>query len=146
MREGSIDANLAATTKSEAIARLLSLLEEQQLIRNWQELLEKFVEREALMTTGIGEGVAIPHIHTSELDAYHVAIGRCPQGIEFEAIDQQPVTLVFVIVGPERTANDHLLLISALTRLIRHPAFLAEIKGLCSAAEILEAFRRAEME
>jgi len=144
VREGSIDANLAAATKSEAIARLLSLLEDQKLIANKQALLEKFIEREALMTTGIGDGVAVPHIHTNELDAYHVAIGRCPQGIDFESIDQQPVALIFVIVGPERTANDHLLLISMLTRLLGRPAFLEELNRLCSAAEILGAFRREE--
>jgi mannitol/fructose-specific phosphotransferase system IIA component (Ntr-type) len=144
VRAELIDTGLEASCKREAIERLVGLLAGQGLVRDRKTLLTRLMEREALMSTGIGGGVAIPHAQTRELDAYYVAIGRCPLGLDFDAIDKQPVYLVFLIAGPENRPGIHLRLISTLTHLLQRPTLVDELKQLGTPAEFFEAFRRME--
>lgn len=144
VRAELIDTGLEASSKREAIDRLVGLLERQSLVRDRGTLLARLMEREALMSTGIGGGVAIPHAQAKELDAYYVAIGRCPRGLGFDAIDKQPVFLIFLMVGPENRPGIHLRLISTLTHLLQRPTLVEELKQLGTPAEFVEAFRRMD--
>jgi PTS system nitrogen regulatory IIA component len=81
------------------------------------------VEREALQSTGIGDGVAIPHGAMAELDAQHAALLIVPDGVDFAAIDGTSVTLLFAVVGPKRATGEHLKTLARISRLLRNKEF-----------------------
>lgn len=84
-------------------------------------------EREQLQSTGIGDGVAIPHTAVEEAESQAAALILCPQGIEFESIDGQPATIVFGVVGPKRATGEHLRTLARISRLLRDPATRARL-------------------
>lgn len=103
----------------QVLGRLSSLLsseaDEQQLIYG------KLKEREQLQSTGIGDGVAIPHTAVENLAAQCAALVLCPQGVEFSAIDRNPVYIFFGVVGPKSEASAHLKILAKISRLLRSP-------------------------
>ncbi len=78
-------------------------------------------QREELLSTGIGDGVAIPHTPVPGLDRQRAALVLCPQGVEFAAIDQQPVKIFFAVIGPKSAASEHLKILARLSRLLKSP-------------------------
>jgi nitrogen PTS system EIIA component len=90
-------------------------------------------EREQLQSTGIGDGVAIPHTAVEEAESQAAALILCPQGIEFEAIDGQPVNIIFGVVGPKRATGEHLRTLARISRLLRDPATRARLVAAPSA-------------
>jgi len=81
----------------------------------------QLAEREKLQSTGIGDGVAIPHTSVEEFSAQKAALILAPQGVEFEAIDGRPATIIFGVVGPKRAASEHLKILAKVSRLLRSP-------------------------
>jgi len=81
----------------------------------------QLAEREKLQSTGIGDGVAIPHTSVEEFSAQKAALILAPQGVEFEAIDGSPATIIFGVVGPKRAASEHLKILAKVSRLLRSP-------------------------
>ncbi len=78
-------------------------------------------EREELLSTGIGDGVAIPHTPVPGLLSQRAALVLCPQGVDFSAIDQQPVRIFFAVIGPKSAASEHLKILARLSRLLKSP-------------------------
>ena len=79
------------------------------------------LEREALQSTGIGDGVAIPHTSLEEVDNQKAALLLLPQGLDFDAIDGQPAFIIFGVIGPKRAASDHLKILAKVSRLLKSP-------------------------
>jgi mannitol/fructose-specific phosphotransferase system IIA component (Ntr-type) len=90
--------NLKAKTKVEAFEELLDLLKEHNLIKNRKPVLTRVIAREELATTGIGHGIALPHARMDTGQDLAVAVGRSEEGIDFDAIDGEPVHLIIMIV------------------------------------------------
>jgi nitrogen PTS system EIIA component len=80
-------------------------------------------EREQLQSTGIGEGVAIPHGALPQLDSQHAGLLIVPQGVDFAAIDGQAVNIVFAVIGPKRATGEHLKTLARVSRILRSKAF-----------------------
>ncbi|MGA2448994.1 MAG: PTS sugar transporter subunit IIA [Polyangiaceae bacterium] len=80
-------------------------------------------EREQLQSTGIGEGVAIPHGALVELETQHACLLVVPEGVEFAAIDGQRVTIFFAVIGPKRATGEHLKTLARVSRVLRNRAF-----------------------
>jgi nitrogen PTS system EIIA component len=100
------------------------------------------LEREKLQSTGIGDGVAIPHASTDDTATQAAALVICPSGIEFQAIDGARVRIVFGVVGPRRATGDHLKTLARISRLLRDTANrnrLIECKDAASAYGIIKA-------
>jgi PTS system nitrogen regulatory IIA component len=88
------------------------------------DLVEKvLVEREQLQSTGIGEGVAIPHGAMSQLDAQHATLLIVPEGVDFAAIDGLAVNILFAVVGPKRATGEHLKTLARVSRVLRNKSF-----------------------
>ena len=81
------------------------------------------VEREALQSTGIGDGVAIPHGALAEVDGQIAALLIVPEGLDFDAIDHNKVNLLFALVGPKRATGEHLKTLARISRLLRNKGF-----------------------
>jgi PTS system nitrogen regulatory IIA component len=80
-------------------------------------------EREQLQSTGIGEGVAIPHGALTQLEAQCAALLIVPDGVDFQAIDGEKVTLLFAVIGPKRATGEHLKTLARVSRLLRNKSF-----------------------
>ena len=103
--------------KTDVLARLAQLLADGTGLdaETIQDVLEK---REQLQSTGIGDGVAIPHGSLDQLEKQCAAIVLCPDGVPFDAIDGRPVTIVVGVVGPRRATGEHLRMLARISRLL----------------------------
>ncbi|HET9552993.1 MAG TPA: PTS sugar transporter subunit IIA [Anaeromyxobacteraceae bacterium] len=100
------------------------------------KLLQTLLDREKLGSTGIGEGVAIPHAKLAALPVLTAAFGRAPEGIDFRAIDGRPARLFFALFAPESSAGVHLKALARVSRIFRSPAFREAILAAPDAAAI----------
>jgi PTS system nitrogen regulatory IIA component len=93
------------------------------------EVYRLLLEREKLQSTGIGDGVAIPHASTDDAPGQAAALIICPGGIDFEAIDGAPVYIVFGVIGPRKATGEHLRTLARISRLLRDPATRSKLIG-----------------
>jgi len=101
---------------------------------NGPEVERVLMEREQLQSTGIGEGVAIPHGALVQLDTQHAGLLIVPEGVEFNAIDGQSVYIVFAVIGPKRATGEHLKTLARVSRLLRNRTFRERLIAADSAA------------
>jgi PTS system nitrogen regulatory IIA component len=102
------------------------------------------VERENLQSTGIGDGVAIPHCSLETAEAQAGALVLCPRGIEFEAIDDEKVEIVFGVVGPKRATGEHLRTLARISRLLRDDRTRLSLLASANPAAAYELIRSHE--
>ncbi len=133
---------LEASVGEEVLRALSRHLEALRVIRDARELYDNLLEREALGSTGIGSGVAIPHGRLEGLSRAVLAIGICRRGVEFRATDAEPVRLFFVAVSPsDAVPAVHLQVLAAISRWIRadrHVARLLELDDPQAIYRLLE--------
>ncbi len=108
------------------------------------EVLRAVREREAVLSTGIGNGVAVPHGKSSAVPDLRIAAGRTEQPVDFDALDGQPVSLFFLLVGPESAAGPHIKALSRISRLVRKDSVRQQLLSAGSAQEFFEAMKAAE--
>jgi PTS system nitrogen regulatory IIA component len=114
--------NSGSFDKNNAISMLAGLLARGAGVTR-DDVERVLQEREALQSTGIGEGVAIPHGALAQLEAQCAALLVVPKGVEFAAIDGAPVFILFAVIGPKRATGEHLKTLARVSRLLRNRAF-----------------------
>jgi mannitol/fructose-specific phosphotransferase system IIA component (Ntr-type) len=140
----AISTRLRATTKREAIAELVGLLEGGHGVESQGEILDRVMRREAMMSTGIGNGVAIPHGKARSVDRMLAACAVAPSGIEFESVDGEPARLFILLVSPENVGAIHVRVLANISRLLKEESVRQEIIDSASPAVLLAALRAAE--
>jgi fructose-specific phosphotransferase system IIA component len=133
--------DVAAADKQELLTRLVEMLLDAGRVRDADALMRELIKREQVMSTGIGGGIAIPHALTNDIEALTIVFGRTAAPIDFQALDGQPVDLVFMLVGPKSAASLYVKLLARVSRLLQNEAFKERLRGAGQAGEILEAFR-----
>ena len=123
LKESCIIAELEGRDKRSVIYELARVLKNAGLIEDIDKVAEVLLERERLGSTGIGDGVAIPHGKMKGLKTILCAFGRSKEGVEFDAVDGKPVHLFFLLIAPEDAASLHLKMLSRVSRLFRDPSF-----------------------
>jgi PTS system nitrogen regulatory IIA component len=123
LRESCVIAELKGGTKKEVLAELASSLKNAGLIDDADAAVRVILEREKLGSTGIGDGVAIPHGKMRGLHHILCAVGRSQKGIEFDAVDKKPVHMLFLLLTPEELAGLHIQMLSRISRILRDPTF-----------------------
>ncbi len=114
--------------KNKALGKIAELLSKGCAIPS--STLERVLrEREAVQSTGIGEGVAIPHAALQELEHQVAALLLVPEGIDFGALDGQKVHLLFAIVGPKHASGEHLKTVARISKFLRNRDFRARLLG-----------------
>ena len=108
------------------------------------EVLRAVLERETVLSTGIGGGVAIPHAKTDAVSSLRIAAGRTRQGVEYDALDGEPVRLCFLLVGPESDAGGHVKALSRIARVVRRESVRAQLEQATDAEEFLRVLDQAE--
>lgn len=101
-------------------------------------------ERETVLSTGIGDGVAVPHGKTTALGDLTMAAGSIARPVDFDALDGEPVDLFFLLVGPESAAGGHVRALGRIARLLRRPELRDRLRRAASREEFLDALREAE--
>jgi PTS system nitrogen regulatory IIA component len=134
----AVNAELTARTKAEALRELSEALARAHPDLRAERLVEVLADREKLGSTGIGEGVAIPHGKLSGLPQLLASFGVSKQGIDFDAIDGKPTHLFFTLVAPENSAGIHLKALARISRLFKSQAFREAILRAASAQDIYD--------
>jgi PTS system nitrogen regulatory IIA component len=132
--EGVI-ASLRATSKKQVLQELAQRASKLVRLPD-RQIFEALLERERLGTTGVGQGVAIPHAKFPGLDRLYGLFARLEQPIDFEAIDDRPVDILFALLAPEDAGADHLKALARVSRLLRNQTVCAKLRGTDDAAAI----------
>jgi len=132
----SIDVQLRSKTKREAIAELVALLEKSHGVSSGGEILDRVLKREAMMSTGIGNGIAIPHGKARAVDRLVAACAVSRVGVEYDSVDGEPATLFILLVSPEDVGGPHVKVLANISRLLKDENVRESLKR----AESPEAF------
>jgi mannitol/fructose-specific phosphotransferase system IIA component (Ntr-type) len=114
------------------------------LVPDAASVVERLHEREAILSTGIGGGVAVPHAQIANLGRLAMAASIHPDGVDYPALDEVPVRLVFCLIGDASTAADHLAGLARLARLARRGDALEALIGVTSGEEFVAVLNRLE--
>lgn len=144
LSEKAVLANMKATTKEAALRELVDALAKAEGIRGKDELVKVLLSREALGSTGIGQGVGIPHGKTNSVKKLVAAFGISHQGIAFDALDGEPVYLFFLLVAPEDSSGPHLKGLARISRLLKDKFFRESLKALTDEKAILKLIREED--
>ncbi len=126
---------LRAASKKQALQELAKRAAEITGLEQ-REVFDVLLERERLGTTGVGGGVAIPHGKIAKLDKLYGVFARSERGIPFDAVDDQPVDLVFLLLAPESAGADHLKALARVSRLLRDRSICGRLRG-CDTADAI---------
>ncbi len=131
----AVVAKLRATSKKQALQKLAKRAAE-LTGQPERAIFEVLIERERLGTTGVGNGIAIPHGKLADLDRLYGLFARIETPIDFDAIDEQPVDLICVLLAPETAGADHLKALARVSRLLRDLVVCDKLRGTDSAEAI----------
>ena len=135
--------DLKAASKKQALQELASYAARQLGIED-RMILDVLLERERLGSTGVGEGVAIPHGKLIQLDRLYLLFARLPKPISFDALDGRPVDLMFLLLTPENAGGDHLTALAKVSRLLRDQRMCTLLRGSEDAETIYSAILESE--
>ena len=122
--------------KTEALTKLAQYLASLYDLKTPELIAQKVLARESEMSTGIGYGIAIPHARIDGIDRLYMVAASITQGIEFDAIDEQPVHLIFMMVSPTNTSVEHTRILSSLSRIMSYE----EIRNSLREADTPDSF------
>jgi PTS system nitrogen regulatory IIA component len=143
LRPDAVVAGLAVASKKALFTQLGSLAG-QALGLDARQVSERLGERERIGSTGFGGGVAIPHARLPGITAPIGMFARLAQPIEYHAVDDVPIDLVFALLSPERAGSDHLKALARVSRRLRDRLFLAKLRGAGSCDALVALFTTAE--
>jgi len=136
---------LSARTKDDVLQELVDLAARDHDAKVRSAILAAVREREGVLSTGIGSGVAIPHGKTPVIDQLIVTAGVAGTPIEFDALDGKPVELFFLLIGPESASGAHVKTLSRISRLLRRESLRTALRGAKSAEEFLGIVKSSEV-
>ncbi|MGG4489918.1 PTS fructose transporter subunit IIABC [Metabacillus idriensis] len=138
--------DLNAQSKAAVIDEIIEILDRAGKLKNKEEYKTAILAREDQSTTGIGEGIAIPHAKTSAVSVPAIAFGRSAKGIDYESLDGQNAHLFFMIAASEGANNEHLQTLSRLSSFLMDPAFKKQLEEAATKEEVLAAIDQKEKE
>ncbi len=133
-----IIASLRATNKKDALQELAAIAAAKTGL-DAREIFNTLLQRERLGSTGLGRGIAIPHVKLNALQEIVCLFARLEVPIEYESHDGQPVDLVFMLLAPEDASGDHLKALARISRLVREPSILDDLRSAADAAALHSA-------
>jgi PTS system nitrogen regulatory IIA component len=140
----SISLDMKAEGKRDALEELCRLLADAKKLPDPQALLQTLVDRESLGSTGIGQGVAIPHGKSPSVPAQAAALGLSKKGVDFDALDGEPVYILFLVAAPPEAAGPHLKALAKISRLLKDKPFRQALRDAVSVDDILKIIGRED--
>jgi PTS system nitrogen regulatory IIA component len=138
LNEEWIIPDLQGTDKPSVLKELSSVLVKPCRVTSVEELLQVLLDREKLESTGIGEGIAIPHGRLKKLKRFFISFGRSLKGVDFDSIDRKPSQLFFLVMAPENSAVNNLKLLGRIVTLLKEPSFKRRLMEAPSQKELFQ--------
>jgi len=144
LSQDAIVIDLKSSDKKSAIVELVEVLKDTRKVKRTNEIVDIVLEREKLGSTGIGQGVAIPHGKADVLQEQMGVLGISRKGIEFNSLDGEPVHIIFLLVGPVEVVGQHLKALSRISRLFKDKFLRQAIRDATTAEEIVKVIQQED--
>lgn len=144
LTEDMVLTNLEGSTKNEIIDAMIDLIGKSPKVMDKEKVRESIFEREEIMSTGVGNGFAIPHGKTDAVSDIVAAFAVTAEPIDYQSLDEKPVRLVFLLVGKDNMVGPHIKLLSRISRLMNKEEFRNRLIEMKTPREILETFKKEE--
>ena len=144
LNEKVIVTNLPGTTKTEIINAMIDLAATNEKVVDKEKMRAAIFEREKIMSTGVGSGFAIPHGKTDAVQDIVAAFAITDEPIDYQSLDDQPVRIVFLLVGRDNSVGPHIKLLSRISRLMNKEEFRKRLIEAESPGEVLKIFTQEE--
>ncbi len=144
LRKDIMIMDLQAATKEAAIDEMIRSLHKNGVVQDAEEFKEAILNREAQSSTGLGDGIAMPHAKTKAVNEPAVLFAKSTKGVEYESLDGQPAYLFFMIAVPEGANDTHLQTLASLSKLLIDPDFVGQLKQANSPDEVHQLFNQSE--
>jgi len=138
---GAVSVDLKARDKPEALSELCALLDASKVPMNGASILEAVRGRESAGTTGIGDGVAVPHARCPAVGETFLAVGLSRAGVPFDAPDQVPVRIFFLLVGPPDSSSLHLRLLAQIAQTVKDSAMRTRLLAAETSDQVVQLLR-----
>jgi len=144
LKEKHILTSFKSEIKEEIINEMIDLFNDDERVSNLEEVRKCVLDREKIMSTGVGKGFAIPHGKTNSVNDIIAAFGKSNAPVEYNALDGNPVQLIFLMVGKEKLVGSHIKVLSRISRIMNSDDFRVKLLEAKSKEEILNAFENEE--
>jgi fructose-specific phosphotransferase system IIA component len=141
LQSDHIIADLKGTTKVEIIEELLTKMDDLQLLHTYEEALNDILDREGYLSTGLENGLAIPHAKTDSINNLSIVFGLKKDGVPFESLDGKPAELIFLVLSPKDTSGPHIQALALITRNLKDIKAINRLKSGASEQEIAAIFQ-----
>jgi fructose-specific phosphotransferase system IIA component len=135
---------LEETNKENVIREMVDILNDTGLLKNRDDVLDAVYERERVMSTGVGDGVAIPHAKTDGVDKLIAAFGVTKEPVEFQSIDNKPVRIIFLLLGPPDLTSPQLKALSRISRLMHRSELRNELIAAHNGEQVIQCMSNEE--
>ncbi|HMB92478.1 MAG TPA: PTS sugar transporter subunit IIA [Rhodothermales bacterium] len=146
LKPETIRVGMPGGTKREVIDAVVDLIAEHPSVRDVEAVRAAVLEREKVMSTGVGKGLGLPHAKTPAVRSTVAALAITDTPVDFGAIDNEPVRLIFLLVGTEAARSQHIKILSRISRLLNRDPFRQRLLKATSAEEVQKAFADVESE
>ncbi|MCU0608244.1 MAG: PTS sugar transporter subunit IIA [Chitinispirillaceae bacterium] len=144
LNKSSILIDLQGTNKTEIINQMTHYMASIENLSDPDLITRKILEREADMSTGIGFGIAIPHARIEKIGRVHMVVAKSVAGVDFSAIDEQPVHLIFLMISPANTSTEHTQTLSSLSRIMSYEDMRKKLFAATTAEQFLDLLVNGE--
>jgi len=144
LKEKYIELDLKQKDKKKILAELVDFIAAAGRLRDKKDILSHLVKREKLGSTGIGNGVAIPHSRSAKVKDFVLAFARAAQGIDFGALDGEKTYLFFMLISPEANVGGHLKILAEVSRLVKDKFIVDRLRSAQSKKDILKVIQAYE--
>jgi fructose-specific phosphotransferase system IIA component len=144
-KEDLIKINYFALDKKSCLSEMVEYLAEKGVINSYEDFFRAIMERENIMSTGIGKGIAIPHARHKVVNEFRILVYMLDNELDFEAIDEQPVKLIFMIAVPEEKKEDYMKVLSSLSNFLRVENNRKKLLNSTDKNELLKILKEIEL-
>lgn len=144
LSERSVRVSLPGATKEDVINAMVDLAASSDKVVDKERMRSAIFDREKMMSTGVGSGFAIPHGKTDAVSDIVAAFAVTAQPVDYQSLDEQPVRLIFLLVGRETMVGPHIKLLSRISRLMNKEEFRQKLLDAPDVASVLKLFRDEE--
>jgi nitrogen PTS system EIIA component len=141
IEENVIKVPLASTTKPEIIRELVTVLKDAGIVEDVDAIVDAVLSREALCSTGLDRGIAVPHAKTNAVPDLTIAIGIAPDGVDYEALDGEESRIFFLILAPPDQSGPHVQALSEIAKATQSSVLIRMLIAARTPAEVVELFR-----
>lgn len=144
LNEDVLVTGLKGKSKEDVINELIDLFKDDPRVNDLEAVRTAVLEREKIMSTGVGKNFAVPHGKTNAVSDILCAFGKTEHPVDYQALDGEPVHLIFLLVGKENAVSTHIKLLSRISRMMTKDEFREKLMHVATTAELLAAFRAEE--